>query len=78
MIGLIRGELGNSLTPTLAIALALRNPNMSAVYMWPVMGQSHPKGMPKMVDDLGKLFEQRKAKIPTRKCCAIIARKKGM
>jgi len=62
----------------LAIILVLRNPNMSAVHMWAVMGQSHPKGMPKMVDDLGTLFEQQKAKIPIRKCCAIIARKRDM
>jgi len=42
------------------------------------MGQSHPKGMPKMEDDLGTLFEQQKAKIPTRKCCVIIARKRAV
>ena len=34
---------------------------MSAVPMWPVMGQSHPKRMPKMVDDLGTLFRAAKS-----------------
>ena len=41
-------------------------------------GSESPKKMPKMVDDLGTLFEQQKDKIPTRKCCVIIARKRAM
>ena len=57
---------------------SMEKPKHVSVHMWPVMGQSHPKRMPKMVDDLGTLFGQQKAKIPTRKCCVIIARKRAM
>ena len=41
-------------------------------------GSESPKKNAKMVDDLGTLFEQQKAKIPTRRCCVIIARKRAM
>ena len=32
----------------------------------------------KMVDDLGKLFKRRRASIPVRRWCAIVASKRGL